>query len=128
MIINIGLVGRQDPVDGRVVLVEADPAQVGDVLDGVDGHLTLQHPGELLHAGVGVKVPGHDVLQIKGDVVLQQDFLVLSRQRCEQELRSGELRHHHCDHADLRYDGRLLQRFLPQVIRDQVLSLDAVGI
>jgi len=40
--VGVGSLGRGDPVDGGVVLVEGDPAQVRHVFDGFDGDLSQE--------------------------------------------------------------------------------------
>jgi hypothetical protein len=39
VVVDVGLVRGRDPVDGRVVLAKADPAQVRHLLDRLNSHL-----------------------------------------------------------------------------------------
>ena len=88
-------------MDRGVVSLESHPAQLGDVLDGLHQHLTLQDPGQLIEPSLGGEVPCDDVLQVKRDVVFQQNFLIFFREAFEEEERCCEISDCEGDHAQL---------------------------
>ncbi len=51
MEVGVSFLGRGDPVDGGVVLVEGDPAQIGHVFDGLDGDLRYEE--EIINYSLG---------------------------------------------------------------------------
>ncbi len=91
----LGIFFCSEQLHGVIELVEVETPQAVDLLDGLDGNVTLQQPGQLLDASLRTKVSGQNVLKIERDVFAEKLFLVFDAQTLKQFLAERKLGDEH---------------------------------